>query len=197
MEIHSQDVVSTYYWLPYATLLWGMYTTLYNVHKSTSYFCSTAARRPWRRLQDVVPNVLHAIRHAPISCPVLHSAARRCILHSFYPLLWDESQQLSFHMRSNDTETQKWQTHWLKHRFSFPPAFLLPHSPLLLSPHPHPHREDVQQFQIRFSHQLLPVKKKKKKRRKKSNENYDFSLFLSGTCRTQSTSTFHLISFSI
>lgn len=61
-----------------------MYTTLHNVHKSTSYFCSTAARRPWRRLQDVVPNVLHAIRHAPISCPVLHSAARRCILHSFY-----------------------------------------------------------------------------------------------------------------
>jgi len=55
-------------------------------------------------------------------------------LHLFIPFICgsgDESQRLSFHRRSNDTETQNWQTHRSEHRFSF-----LHHLPLH-SPPPH------------------------------------------------------------
>lgn len=109
--------------------------------------------RPWSRFQDVAPDVLHSICHTPIfpSCsPAGCEALYLFILFIRYS--GDESQQQSFHMRSNDTQTQNWQTHWLQHK---PP------------PHPTPSSflGNVLQFQIRLSHQFLPVKGKKEGRK--------------------------------
>lgn len=145
--------------------------------RATSIWRQLTASGRW--LRDIAPDVLHAIRHAPIFYPVLHPGCKT--LYLFIPFICysgDESQQLSFHMHSNDTETQNWQARRLEHRFSF--------YHLLLAARPPPNPSflgNVQQFQIRLSHQFLPVKgkrRKKKKRAKKSSKNDDFSLLKLG-----------------
>lgn len=140
------------------------FTWLYTMRanpRATSIWRQHTASGRW--LRDIAPDVLHAICHAPIFYPVLHPGCKT--LYLFIPFICysgDESQQRSFHMHSNDTETQNWQARRLEHRFSF--------RHLLLAARPPPPNPsflgNVQQFQIRLSHQFLPVKGKRIKKKK-------------------------------
>lgn len=146
--------------------------------RATSIWRQHTASGRW--LRDIAPDVLHAIRHAPIFYPVLHPGCKT--LYLFIPFICysgDESQQLSFHMHSNDTETQNWQARQLEHRFSFHHLLLAarppPPTPLSLEMCSNS-RSDCH---ISF-YQSREKEERKKKREKKSSENDDFSLLKLG-----------------
>lgn len=153
------------------------FTWLYTMRanpRATSIWRQHTASGRW--LRDIAPDVLHAIRHAPIFYPVLHPGCKT--LYLFIPFICysgDESQQRSFHMHSNDTETQNWQTRRLEHRFSF-------HHLLLAARPPPPNPSflgNVQQFQIRLSHQFLPVKGKRIKKKKRGGRRKAVKMMIS------------------
>lgn len=125
----------TTHWDPWASSVWRRCATL----KLISRCCARCA--------SLYPS------HSNL--PLLFSSRLRALylFILFIRYSGDESQQQSFHMRSNDTQTQNWQTHWLQHQ---PPQ-----------PHPTPSSflGNVLQFQIRLSHQFLPVKGKKEGRK--------------------------------
>ena len=106
------------------------------------------------------PDVPGAIRHAPpppLSDPVCE-APPPFTRHS-----GDESRRRSFHTCSNDTQTQNWHSDI----DSAPPSlfFLFCRTALRhISPLPPSILGNVQHFQIRLSHQFLPVNKKRKKK---------------------------------
>lgn len=158
------------------------FTWLYTMRanpRATSIWRQHTASGRW--LRDIAPDVLHAIRHAPIFYPVLHPGCKT--LYLFIPFICysgDESQQRSFHMHSNDTETQNWQARRLEHRFSFHHLLLAVRPP----PQPlFPWKCAAIPDPIVTSVSTGQGKKKKEKKRggaKKSSENDDFSLLKLG-----------------
>lgn len=112
--------------------------------------------------------MLHAIRHAPISSPVRRPAAR----HYISSFLLSATQEMN-HSNSHSTCAQMTP----KHKTDRHPDFNIdsPFSPsssaaqpsalVRLFPPPSSFLGNVQQFQIRLSHQFLPVKGKKEGRK--------------------------------
>lgn len=158
------------------------FTRLYtNATQIRARVPSEGGARPWSWFQDVAPDVLHAIRHAPICLSLFSTRLQGTIsLHSFYPLLrrWIPAtiipRALKWHRNAKLTDTLTSTYILLFSPFSCRRTAL--HHVFLL--HPSSFLGNVQQFQIRLSHQFLPVKGKKSG--KKSNENDDFSLLKSG-----------------
>lgn len=124
--------------------------------------CQKASRG---RLQDVVPNVLHAIRHAPVSSPVLRPAPRR--LYSSFLLSATQEMNPSNYRSTcaqmtpkhkNDRHTD------LNIDSLFPPFLWRTPPPLKMCSNS---KSDCH---------ISSCRSRKKKGGKKSNENDDFSL---------------------
>lgn len=151
------------------------------------------------------PDVLHAIRHAPISLSCSPTRAARHYISSF---LLSATQEMN-HSNNHPTCAQMTPEHRTDRHTNFNtvththfvfffcccctalcPVILLHHPPSV------PSSFLVQQFQIRLSHQFLAGQGEKKEGRKAMKMMISLSPQV-GACRMQSTSTFHLISFSI
>lgn len=169
---------------------------------------SEGSTQPGRWLRDIVPDVLHAIRHAPIFSPVLHPAARDYI-SSFLLSATQEMNPSNYH----STCTQM----TLKHKTDrhadlnidspFPisccsTAFCCTPSPA--PPHP-PARFALPWKMCSNSRSDCHIsfyrsrrrRRKKKEVVKKKQWKWWFLPPQVGACRMQSAPTFHLISFSI
>lgn len=105
----------------------------------------------------------------------------------------DESQQQSFHMRSKWHQTQNWQTHWLQHTFSFRSLCCK----ALRHVFPPPPLRSLEMCSNSKSDCHISFCRSREKKREEKQWKWWFLSPQVGPCRMQSTSTFHLISFSI
>lgn len=163
-------------WLKCHTLLTTQSNTVMrNLHdcaqcaQTHEQLVSEGGTRPWRWFRDIVPDVLHAIRHAPISSPVLHPAAR----HYISSFLLSATQEMN-PGNNHSTCAQMTPKHKTDRHSDFnidsPFPLLLLHSPLPLlfpsPPSPPPSLEMCSNSKSDCHISFCRSKKKKKEGRK-------------------------------